>query len=85
MPWLEASRGRLVVVSSAAGKLGLPRVAPYAATKHALHGFFDSLRHELREKASNVTVTMAVLGSIDTVSAKQAPDRTAEGTARGLA
>lgn len=58
----------IVVVSSAAGKVGLPRVAPYAASKHALHGFFDSLRHDLVHRGSNATVTMVVLGNIDTDS-----------------
>lgn len=33
---LEASRGAVTVVSSAAGLMGLPKVAPYSATKHAL-------------------------------------------------
>ena len=33
---LQASRGSIVVVSSAAGKMGMPNVAPYAASKHAL-------------------------------------------------
>lgn len=36
LPHLEASHGALSVVSSGAGQMGLPKVAPYAATKHAL-------------------------------------------------
>ena len=48
----------------------MPRVAPYSATKHALHGFFNSLRHELAERGSNVSLTIAVLGSIDTDTAR---------------
>ena len=66
MPALTRSKGRLVVVSSGAGKMGLPKVAPYSATKFALHGFFDSLRIELDYKDIPVSLTMAVLGNIDT-------------------
>ena len=46
MPALVQSKGRLVVVSSGAGKMGLPKVAPYSASKHALvisiHDFFPT-------------------------------------------
>lgn len=65
---LEESRGSIAVISSLAGKMGLPRVAPYAATKHALHGFFDSFRHELAENGTDVSITSVFLGNIDTVS-----------------
>jgi len=56
LPLLRASRGRIVVVSSLAGLTGVPTRSGYAASKHALHGFFDSLRCELR--GSGVTVTL---------------------------
>jgi len=70
IPLLKQSErgGRLVVVSSAAGKVGLPWVAAYSASKHALHGFFDSLRLEFKTHSSNVSVTSCVLGSIDTAA-----------------
>jgi len=42
-----AGRGRIINVSSIAGHLGLPTLSPYAATKFALTGFSDALRHEL--------------------------------------
>jgi len=72
MPALKESSGRLVVVSSGAGKMGLPKVAPYSASKHALHGFFDSLRIEIDYHAIPVSLTMAVLGNIDTASNRKA-------------
>ncbi len=53
---LERSRGRIVVVSSLTALTGVPTRSGYAATKHALHGFFDSLRVELA--GSGVTVTL---------------------------
>ncbi len=56
LPSLIERRGRIAVVSSIAGFAPLSGRAGYAASKHALHGFFDSLRGELRQ--SGVTVTL---------------------------
>jgi NAD(P)-dependent dehydrogenase (short-subunit alcohol dehydrogenase family) len=56
LPHLKKTRGRIVAVSSLAGFTGVPTRTGYAASKHALFGFFDSLRIELR--GSGVTVTM---------------------------
>ncbi len=56
LPALKASLGRIVVVSSLAGLAGVPTRTGYAASKHALFGFFDSLRVELT--GSGVSVTM---------------------------
>jgi len=57
LPHLKQTRGRLVGVSSLAGKTGVPFRSGYAASKHALGGLFDSLRVELM--GSGVTVTLA--------------------------
>ena len=44
---LREDRGKnLMVTSSVGGKYGLPLSASYAASKHALHGYFDSLKAE---------------------------------------
>jgi NAD(P)-dependent dehydrogenase (short-subunit alcohol dehydrogenase family) len=56
LPHLMRRRGRIVVVSSLAGLTGVPTRSGYCAAKHALHGFFDSLRIEL--DSSGVTVTL---------------------------
>ena len=56
LPYLKQSGGRIVAVSSLTGKTGVPTRSGYAASKHAMVGFFDSLRIELA--ASNVTVTI---------------------------
>jgi len=56
LPQLKESRGRLVVMSSLAGLTGIPTRTGYAASKHALHGFFDSLRVELAGTGVSVTV-----------------------------
>jgi short-subunit dehydrogenase len=57
LPSLRARRGRIAVLSSVAGFAPLLGRTGYAASKHALHGFFDSLRAELA--ASGVSVTLA--------------------------
>ena len=46
LPWLEASRGSLVFVSSVVGKRGFPTRSGYAASKFAVHALFESLRVE---------------------------------------
>jgi short-subunit dehydrogenase len=64
LPYLKASKGRLAAVSSLTGKAGVPTRTGYAASKHAMVGFFDSLRVELR--GSGVSVTMIYPGFVDT-------------------
>ncbi len=53
---LKRSKGRIVGVSSVAGMNGVPTRTGYSATKHALFGFFDSLRIELKGDGVSVTV-----------------------------
>jgi len=64
LPHLRASRGRIVGISSLAGRVGVPTRTGYSASKHAMTGFFDSLRIELAE--SGVTVTMIYPGFVAT-------------------
>ncbi|KAK2521881.1 11-beta-hydroxysteroid dehydrogenase 1 [Columba livia] len=69
LPMLKESEGSIVVVSSIAGKASSPFIAPYAATKFALDGFFSSLRHEFIIDKVNVSITLCILGYINTESA----------------
>jgi NAD(P)-dependent dehydrogenase (short-subunit alcohol dehydrogenase family) len=46
-PALKGPRGRIVMVSSVAGKNGNPLTAAYSASKHAIEGLSESLRREL--------------------------------------
>jgi NAD(P)-dependent dehydrogenase (short-subunit alcohol dehydrogenase family) len=55
LPHLKESRGRIVPIASVAGLTGVPERSGYCASKHALIGFFDSLRIELA--GTGVTVT----------------------------
>jgi short-subunit dehydrogenase len=56
LPHLRSSRGRLVAVSSLAGKTGVPMRTGYSAAKAALNAFCDSLRIELAGSGVSVTV-----------------------------
>jgi short-subunit dehydrogenase len=56
LPHLIARRGLIIVVSSVAGYTPLVARTGYAASKHALHGFFDSLRTELAPQGVDVMV-----------------------------
>lgn len=47
--------GSIGVVSSVQGKIGIPYRTSYAASKHALQGYFDGLRAELSQKHINIT------------------------------
>ncbi len=56
LPHLTRSRGQVVAISSLTGLTGVPKRTAYAATKHAMAGFFDSLRIELEDSGVSVTV-----------------------------
>ena len=53
---LKRARGRIVAVSSMAGLIGVPTRTGYAAAKHAVIGFFDSLRVEVAGDGVSVTI-----------------------------
>lgn len=53
---LARHSGQIVVVSSLAGKIGTPLRSAYAASKHALQGFFDCLRAEVHDQGVRVSV-----------------------------
>lgn len=56
LPYLKQSGGLIVAVSSLAGKTGVPSRTIYSASKHAMQGFFDSLRIELMGTGVDVCV-----------------------------
>ncbi len=56
LPHLKSSKGLLVAVASLAGITGVPERSGYAASKHAMIGFFDSLRIELTGSGVDVSV-----------------------------
>ena len=64
LPYLKASRGSVVAVSSLAGLVGVPGRTAYSASKFAMSGFFEALRSEM--KPHGVSVTTAYPGVVAT-------------------
>jgi len=86
---IEQGGGHIVVTSSIVGKFGFPLRSAYSASKHALHGFFETLLVE--EKKSGIAVTLLVPGHIVTDVSINALTATGErygkmdpGQARGM-
>ncbi len=77
---VERRSGRLVFVSSVAGKVGVPLRTAYCAAKHGLIGYADALRAETAHLGLSVHVL--VPGSIRTDVSRNA--LTADGSARGV-
>ena len=65
--------GHLIAISSIAGKFGFYLRSAYSASKHALHGFFESLL--LEEAKNNISVTIACPGKINTPISMSALDK----------
>lgn len=61
---LKNGEGHIAAVSSIVGKFGFPLRSAYSASKHALHGFFESLYAE--EAKNNIKVSMIIPGRIKT-------------------
>ncbi|MBR3713647.1 MAG: SDR family NAD(P)-dependent oxidoreductase, partial [Bacteroidales bacterium] len=77
LPGMVAQKsGHIVCMSSLAGKFGIPLRSGYAAAKHALHGFFETLRAENYD--NGIRVLMVCPGYINTNVAINALDAKAE-------
>lgn len=80
LPYFQKQKsGHIIVVSSIAGKFGFYLRSAYSASKHALHGFYESLL--LEEAKNNIHVTIACPGKINTEISKHA--LTGSGEAHG--
>ncbi len=71
---LARGRGHVAVVSSLAGKFGMPSNSAYCAAKHALMGWFDSLRAEVEPRGVRVTTITPGFVQTNIVSAGIGPD-----------
>lgn len=69
---LKRGKGHFVVMSSAAGKAPAAGQAIYGASKHALNGYFDTLRSELGQKGIKVTIICP--GPIETSTRRSLPN-----------
>lgn len=76
----DGTQGRIVAISSVQAYFGLPMRSSYAASKHALHGYFDALRAELA--STGISVTVCAPGYIRTELSENA--LTADGSAYGV-
>lgn len=89
---LKRNSGHIVLMNSLDGRRGMPTDAPYAAAKHALSGFADVLRQDLR--GTGVHVTSVYPGRVDTpmianlrvprISPKITAEAVARATVRGI-
>lgn len=64
--FIQRKEGHYVVITSVLGMIGTPYRSAYAAAKHALHGFFDSLRAELWKESKDIHVTLICPGWVNT-------------------
>lgn len=81
--------GQIVVISSVMGKIGTPMRSAYAASKHALHGFFESLRAEVADEGLHVCMIcpgyVNTNVTINALTGDGSPNKVkAESTANGL-
>jgi dehydrogenase/reductase SDR family member 7B len=64
--FLEKNHGHFVVISSLVGKFGTPYRSGYSASKHALHGYYDSLRAEMMMQNRDIAVSIICPGFVAT-------------------
>lgn len=67
---LRRDRGSIIFVGSALAYRGIPLQSAYCASKHAIEGFYDSLRTELIHDGSNVRISMVQLPAMNTTQFK---------------
>ena len=75
---IEQQNGKIVVVTSFTGKWGFYLRSSYAASKHALHGYYDSLRMEIEKEG--IQIHLVTPGFIATDISKNALDATGQST-----
>lgn len=56
LPYLKQSQGRIVAISSVAGKTGVPFRSGYSASKFAMIGFFEAIRIELAQYGISISL-----------------------------
>ncbi len=79
LPYIQASKGSIIGISSVAGYHGLPARTGYSASKYAMHGFLETIRIENLRKG--VHVMIAAPGFVE--SNVRFSALTADGSAQG--
>ncbi len=64
LPSIIKAKGRVVNIGSISGRVGFPLMGPYVASKHALEGYTDTLRREVRHLGVKVAIIQP--GQVDT-------------------
>lgn len=65
LPYMKKQgHGHIAVTSSIVGKFGFPMRSAYSSSKHALHGYFETLRAELNKE--NIAITIVIPGRVNT-------------------
>jgi len=64
LPHLKATKGTIINIASTAGLTGIPRLAGYSASKHAVVGFSEALKYELY--GTGVSVSVIAPGKVRT-------------------
>lgn len=72
IPYLTETQGALITVASIAADMPSPLMGAYAATKHALKAYVETLRMELAQDGVPVVVTLVKPSGIDTPIAQHA-------------
>ncbi|MDY0342166.1 MAG: SDR family NAD(P)-dependent oxidoreductase [Lentimicrobium sp.] len=70
---IASGGGQIAVTSSIVGKFGFPYRSAYSASKHAIHGYFESLRAE--NSKLNIRVSILIPGRVQTNISKFALDK----------
>ncbi|NQV51888.1 MAG: SDR family NAD(P)-dependent oxidoreductase [Flavobacteriales bacterium] len=63
---MKRNHGTIINMSSPAGAFGFPLRSSYSASKHALHGYFETLRAELKAAGKDIHILMALPGRVQT-------------------
>lgn len=63
---LPRNKGTIILIGSALAYRGIPLQSAYCGAKHAIHGFFESLRSELIKEDSNIKLSMVQLPAMNT-------------------
>lgn len=63
---LPRNKGQIILIGSALAYRGIPLQSAYCGAKHAIHGFFESLRAELIHDNSNIQLSMVQMPAMNT-------------------
>ena len=78
LPYLQKSKGTLIVTGSIVRDISMPMFTPYITAKAGLRGFVDALRSELHQAGSPVEVCIVEPGPVDTPFWKMVDSTTGE-------